>query len=202
VDNEKATGPKLADAAEDMLRSGFLDGLTRLLEDRFRGVREVFYEDAVAESVKKLLEAGERREIANPRAYITTIALNEMRHQLRRAALEQLPQPSEDDDEDAWMVEGQAGDGRPTEDIAVGQAVYEHVKTMVERWDSRNLRVTTLVVLESAYLGEALAGEELAERLSEIFDEDVLESTARQWKKRGLDRLRHQLVAEGYPVQD
>jgi DNA-directed RNA polymerase specialized sigma24 family protein len=202
VDNEKATRPKLADVAEDMLRSGFLDGLTRLLESRFPGVREVFHEDAVAESVRKLLEAGERREIDNPRAYITTIALNEMRHQLRRAALEQLPQPSDDEDEEAWMDEGQPGNGRPTEDVAVGEAVYEHVKALVERWDSRNLRVTTLVVLESAYLGEALTGEELAERLTEILDEDVLDATARQWKKRGLDRLRQQLAAEGYPVQD
>jgi hypothetical protein len=80
--------------------------------------------------------------------------------------------------------------------------VYQHVKATIERWDSRNLRVTTLLVLESAYLGEALSGEELAERLSEILDEDVLEATARQWKKRGLDRLRQQLAAEGYPVQD
>jgi hypothetical protein len=39
VDEEKATHPKLAEVAEDMLRSGFLDGLTRLLESRFPGVR-------------------------------------------------------------------------------------------------------------------------------------------------------------------
>jgi hypothetical protein len=125
-----------------------------------------------------------------------------MRHSLRRAALEQLPQPQEDDEEDGWMVEGQATDGRPTEEIAVGEAVYQHVKALVERWDSRNLSVATLLVVESAYLGEVLTGEELAERLSEILDEDVLEETARQWKKRGLDRLRQQLAAEGYPVQD
>lgn len=56
----------LADAVEEMLRSGFLDGLVRLLETRFPGVRDVYYEDTVAESVAKLLERGEKSEIANP----------------------------------------------------------------------------------------------------------------------------------------
>lgn len=202
ADEDKATRPRLADIAEDMVRSGFLDGLTRLLDDRFRGVREVFYEDAVAEAVKKLLEAGERREIANPHGYITTIAMNEMRRTLKRAALEQLPETSDEDGDDQWMVGDRAAEDRPTEDTVVGEAVYAYVKDLVEHWESRNLRTTTLLVLEGAYLSEVLSGEELAERLREILDEDVLEPTARQWRKRGLDRLRQQLATEGYPLQD
>jgi len=202
VENEKAIKPKLAAAAEEMLRDGFLDGLTRLLEGLFPGVREVFYEDAVAESVKKLLEAGERREIANPRGYITAIAKNEMRHLLRKAAREQLPQLSEDDEGDDWATGEETENGNPTEDVVVGESVFRYVKAIVKRWNSRNLKATTILVLESAYLGEALSSEELAERLSEILTEAVVAATARQWKKRGLDRLSQQLAAEDYPIHD
>lgn len=66
MNEEEATRAGLADAVEEMLRSGFLDGLVRLLETRFPGVRDVYYEDTVAESVAKLLERGEKSEIANP----------------------------------------------------------------------------------------------------------------------------------------
>jgi len=160
------------------------------------------YEDAVADAVKKLLEAGKRHEIRDPRAYLTTIAINEMKRALRRAAIEVLPEAPDEGDEE-WFDEHQRdSDDRPTEDAAVGRLVYEYVTGIVRAWETEKLRVTTLLVLEGAYVGEPLSGRELTERLSDIVGDDVEEDTARQLRKRGLDRVREHLVAEGFDIHD
>lgn len=199
---EKATEQTLADAVDEMVRDRFLDGVTRLLESKFRALDPVLYEDAVAEAVKKLLEAGERREIREPRAYLTTIAINEMNRALRRAAIEVVPEAPDDSDEE-WFDELQAdSDEKPTEDAAVGRLVYEYVTGIVRTWEPEKLRVTTLLVLEGAYVGAPLSGHELTERLSDIVGDDIEEDTARQLRKRGLDRLRDHLTAEGFDIHD
>lgn len=201
--NEPAvTRSNVADAVEEMVRELFLDGLTRVLERRFPRATNVMYEDAVAEGVAKLLKTGQDRDITNPRGYLTTVAINEMRRALSRAAREVLPGSSEEDDDAEWYDAGTPADDRPTEVEAVGGAVYIYVKGLVERRESQKLRATTLLVLEGAYVGEPLTGAELAERLADILGEEVAEDTARQWRKRGLDRLRSELASEGFPIEE
>lgn len=199
---EKASDQTLVDAVDEMVRDRFLDGVTRLLESKFRALDPVLYEDAVSEAVKKLLEAGERREIRDPRAYLTTIAINEMKRALRRAAIEVLPEAPDEGDEEWFDEHGVNPDDRPTEDAAVGRLVYEYVTGIVRAWETEKLRVTTLLVLEGAYIGEPLSGRELTERLSDIVGQDVEEDTARQLRKRGLDRLRQHLSSEGFDIHD
>ncbi len=199
---DKASDKTLVDLIEAMVRDRFLDGVTRLLEVRFRASDLVLYEDAVAEAVKKLLEAGERREIRDPRAYLTTIAINEMHGALRRAAIEILPDAPDEGDEERFDAHRVDADDRPTEDAAVGRLVYEYVTGLVRAWETEKLRTTTLLVLEGAFVGEPLSGRELTERLSDILGEDIEEDTARQLRKRGLDRLRKQLGSEGFDIHD
>lgn len=193
----------LRPAVEGMMRDRFLDGLARLLERRYPGSDGATYEDVVAESVARLLGVGDRRVVDDPRAYITTIAINEMRRVLKRAARDVvLDFGSEDrDDEDEWTPDRDP-DERPTNSDAVGRLVFEYVKSLVNSWESRRLQATTLLVLEGAFIGEALSSEEMAERLGDILGEDVLPATARKWRQRGLDRLKAQLTSEGFEHLD
>lgn len=199
---QPATGARLGAEVETMLRDLFLDGLTRMLGRKYPDAPEAMCEDAVYEAVAKLLKAGEDREITNPRGYLTTIAINEVRRGLSRAAREVLPDDEGEDDGSEWFGANTSLGERPTEVRAIGGAVFTYVKGMVEQWESQKLRATALLVLEGAYMGELLTGAELAERLSDILGEDVAEDTARQWRKRALDRLRAQLAAEGFPIEE
>lgn len=157
----------------------------------------------VSESVARLLAIGERRDVDNPRAYITTIAINEMRRVLKRAARDVVIDfGAEDrDDEDEWTPDRDR-DERPTDSDVVGRLVFDYVKSVVNAWESLKLRATTLLVLEGAFIGEALSSEEMAERLGDILGEDVLPATARKWRQRGLDRLMAQLTSEGFDHLD
>ncbi len=189
----------LSSELEAMLHDGFLDGLVRLLDRRFPAGAGTMSEDSVAEAIRKTIGAGRSRTIENPRGYVTTIATNEMRASISRAAIETLPQANEDEQE-TWEDRLPAPAEDDPEVQVRGRLVYEFVRTLVDAWESRNLKTTTLLVLEGSFLGEALSGEELAERASDLLDKDVSASTARQWRKRGLDRLRAQLVAEGFEI--
>ena len=206
VSDKQVAKSKLGPAVEDMLRDQFLDGLTRLLERRYPGSNSVVYEDVISESVARLLAAGEHRVVDDPRAYITTIAINEMRKVLKRAAREVIADfgaedRGGDEDEDEWAPPRSA-DEKPVEAEGVSKLVFEYVKGLVEAWESRNIRTTTLLVLEGAYIGEPLSSDEIAERLGDILGEEVQPATARQWRKRGLDRLVKQLKAEGFERLD
>ncbi|MGH2905899.1 MAG: RNA polymerase sigma factor [Solirubrobacterales bacterium] len=190
----------IASDLEEMVNDQFLDGLIRVLERKFPDAAGAISEDAVSEAVQRTLEIGQKRIVKNPRGYVTAIAKNEVKSALSRAALETIP-ASEDEDED-WIDGVAADDGRSPEANFIGEMVYEFVRGLVDQWSSKNLKTATKLVLEGAFLGEPLSGEELAERLEDILDKDVSASTARQWRKRGLDRLKTQLAEEGFEIDD
>jgi DNA-directed RNA polymerase specialized sigma24 family protein len=170
---------------EELMRERFPDGLVRGLEAKFEAGRAQDYEDAVAEGFAKLVT--KELALANPRGYVTTVATNAIRRTLFRAAREQLPdsESPEDGALDSWAD--------PTAEEAIGKAMFDFVRDIIERWESHNVRTATLLILEAAKLGEPLSSAELAEQLEDHLGHDVLPSTARQWRKRGLDRLRAEL---------
>jgi DNA-directed RNA polymerase specialized sigma24 family protein len=168
-----------------MVDERFPEGLVRVLERRFPSANHADYEDAVSTGFEKLVVKGPTH---NPQGYVTTVAVNAMKQWLRRAAVEQLA--VEEDDEplvDIWLD--------PTPDEVIAENAYLFMRELVGRWESRNLKTTTLLVIEAGKLGEPLSSAELAERLEELLVEDILPDTVRQWRKRGLDRLRDELVA-------
>lgn len=184
----------LESVVEGMVKERFPEGLVRVLGGRFPRAAHADVEDAIATGFEKLLKAD--RPMENPRGYVTTVAVNALKRILRLAAVEQLAleEPDGDDDEldrgaDRWAD--------PTLDEALTNDAYVFMKRLVEAWESRNVRTTTLLVLEAARLQEPLSSAEMAERLDELLGQDVLPETARQWRKRGIDRLRDQLVAAG-----
>lgn len=191
---------KIASDLEDMIKDQFLDGLVRVLEQRFPDAAGAISEDAVAEAVRKTLEIGRKRPIDNPRGYVTTIAKNEIKSALSRAAIETIPETDEESED--WTDAVVDDNGRSPEANLIGEMVYEFVRGLVNQWPSKNLKTATSLVLEGAFLGEPLSGDELAERLEDILDKDVSASTARQWRKRGLDRLKTQLEEEGFEIHD
>lgn len=181
------------------MRERFLDGLARLLERRYPGSDGATYEDVVSESVVRLLDVGEHRTVDDPRAYITTIAINEMRRVLKRASRDILLDfGAEDrDDEDEWTPQRDP-DERPAETDVISRLVFDYVMSLVDGWESRKLRATTRLVLEGAFIGEPLTSKELAERLGDILGEVVSRENVRKLRQRGLDRLIAQLAAEGF----
>lgn len=171
---------------ERLVRDRFPEGLLGVLRKNFPAGRYQDYEDAIGRGFEKLVEKGVPLE--NPRGYVTTVAINAMRGVLARAAREQLPTEEDDEPEvDHWA--------NPTGDEAVLEAVYAFMRELVEKWESRNVRTAVLLVLEAGRLLEPLSNDELAERLEELLEQDVLPNTAKQWRKRGLDRLREELHA-------
>lgn len=172
--------------ARELAEERVPEGFVRVLEAKFQGARFVDCEEAVAEGFLKFLVKNEVLE--NPAGYIFAVAYNFMRHLLTRKTLEVLPAGELEDEE-----EGDPWDD-PTAEEVVGEDVFRFAREIVGGWESKNVRTATLLVLEAARLGEPISGEELAEALEVALSEDVLPSTARQWKKRGLDRLRKQLL--------
>jgi DNA-directed RNA polymerase specialized sigma24 family protein len=172
--------------AHALAEERFPEGLTRLLEADFRGAQSVDCEEAVAEGFLRFLVKG--KALKSPGGYIVTVAYNYIRHLLSRKTLEALPEGELEDEEggDAWED--------PTADEVVGEDVFRFAREVVGGWESKNVRTATLLVLEAARLGEPISSEELAEALEVVLGEEVLPSTARQWKKRGLDRLRKQIM--------
>jgi DNA-directed RNA polymerase specialized sigma24 family protein len=179
---------------EALMRERFPEGLVRALEAKFNAGRTDDFEDAIAEGFAKLVRHD--RALENPRGYVTAVATNAMRRILSRAARERLPDSdmAEEGEPDTWAD--------PTGEEAIGTAMFEFVRGIVERWESRNYRTATLVILVAAELGEPLSAEELAEELEDRVGHEVLPSTARQWRKRGLDRLRAELHAAEISTQE
>ena len=149
------------------------------LERQFR-VDGQTAEDAVAEGLARMVAGADRLAIEDPRAYLTAIATNLM----RRAVKERLPLGYEDNFE---------GDERGEEDDPLGEETYLFIKGLVERWETNTLRTVTLLVLEGAFLGDPLTGEELRHETGRLLGEEISSATVRKWKERGLDRLQKEL---------
>jgi hypothetical protein len=180
-------------AVGEMVRDRFPEGLVRVLERKFPKAAHADLEDAVSTGFEKLVRA--KRELENPRGFVTTVSVNALKRTLRVAALARLAVGDEGDDDEVDRTARAWDDS--TLDEALTNDAYRFMRGLVEAWESRNVRTTTLLVLDAARLQEPLSSAELAGRLEELLAQDVLPETARQWRKRGLDRLRDQLVAAG-----
>lgn len=178
-----------------MVREKFPEGLVRALERQFPKAAHADLEDAVSTGFEKLVRAG--RDMESPRGYVTTVAVNAVKRILGLAAVERLAVGSDEDDDAEESDRGADPWADPTLDEALTNDAYAYMRRFVEAWESRNVRATTLLVLEAARLQEPLSSAEMAERLEEVLGQDVLPETARQWRKRGIDRLRDHLLATG-----
>ncbi len=170
---------------EGLIEDHFPEGLIRTLEGKFPTSRFQDLEDAVAEGFVKFLAKGEVLE--TPAGYVTVVAVHYMQRLFAKATREVLPEVDPDDD---------AGDkywADPTAEKVSGMAIFEFASRIVEGWQSLNVRSATLIVLEAVELEEPMSSVELAEELESLLGEEVLPDTARQWRKRGLDRLRREL---------
>lgn len=178
---------------EEVVRDRFAEGLVRRLEKKYPGANPADVEDAVAVGVEKLVRKG---PTTSPRGYVTVVAENYVLKQFRRAVLDPLQYEDDDGELHERSPAGAAWENPPYDEVAARNA-YEFLRGVVGAWESTNIRAATLLVLEAAHLDEVLSGDELAELLEERLGQDVLPATARQWKKRGLDRLRDEIAASG-----
>jgi hypothetical protein len=182
-------------AVDDMVREKFPEGLVRALERQFPKAAHADLEDAVSTGFEKLVRVG--RDMDSPRGYVTTVAVNAVKRVLRLAAFERLAVGNDEEDDAEEFDRGADPWVDPTLDEALSNDAYAYMRRLVEAWESRNVRATTLLVLEAARLQEPLSSAEMAERLEDVLGQDVLPETARQWRKRGIDRLRDHLLAAG-----
>jgi hypothetical protein len=170
---------------EDLIEERFPEGLIRTLQRKFPTARFQDLEDGIAEGFVKFLAKDEVLE--TPAGYVTVVAIHYMDRLFVRAAKEVLPEGDPDDGsgDEPWAD--------PTAEKVVGEATFGFVRNIVETWQSLNVRSATMVVFEAVELEEPISSVELAEELESLLGEDVLPDTARQWRKRGLDRLRKEL---------
>jgi DNA-directed RNA polymerase specialized sigma24 family protein len=186
---------RLEKLAEKLIEERFPEGLVGTLRRSYSHSSYQDCEDAVAIAFEQLTRHKERRDIGEPRAWMTTVAVNEMNRMVRLAAHERLVIDADDDgDEDDPRDPNLVRWLDPTLDEALTRDAYDYMRDLVDKWPTRNVRAATLLVLEAARVQEPLSNAELAELLAEQTGEDVSTDTARQWRKRGLDRLRDQLV--------
>lgn len=177
--------PKLLDELEKLTRERYPEGLARRLQHQFRA-NGLDADAAVGDAIEIMVKKAGSLEVEDARKYLHAIAFN----LLRKASKAETEFSLDERDEDA-----EVGD---VERHAFLTDTVKFIKSRVERWPMRTLREATLVVIDSTFLGEPLATEELVERLEDILGETVDPATARQWKKRGLDRLAGELRDLGF----
>jgi hypothetical protein len=187
---------RLEKLAEKLINERFPEGLVGTLRRSYSHSPYQDCEDAVAFAFEQLTRHKERGDIKEPKAWMTTVAVHEMNRIVHIATVERLAleadgeeegeEPGRDPNVVRWLD--------PTLDEALARDAYEFMRGLVDKWSMRNVRAATLLVLEAARVQEPLSNAELAELLAEQLGEDVATDTARQWRKRGLDRLRDQLV--------
>jgi DNA-directed RNA polymerase specialized sigma24 family protein len=168
-----------------LIEERFPEGLIRMLAAKFSTARYEDLEDAVADAFVKYLAKGEALE--SPAGYITVVAKNRVRRLLTKAAREILVEADSGDETD----DGQWAD--PVAEKVIGKETFELVRGIVEGWQSTNVRSATLLVIEAVELEEPISSAELAAELESLLGEEVDPDTVRQWRKRGLDRLRREL---------
>lgn len=168
-----------------LIEDRFPEGLIRVLATQFSTARYEDLEDAVADAFVKYLAKGEALE--SPAGYITVVAKNRVRRLLTKAAREILVEadPGEETDDGQWAD--------PVAEKVIGKETFELVRGIVEGWQSTNMRSATLLVIEAVELEEPISSAELAAELESQLGEEVDPDTVRQWRKRGLDRLRREL---------
>jgi DNA-directed RNA polymerase specialized sigma24 family protein len=181
----------MADLVEGWLRHPDrpLEGVLRKLYGMFPTMRHDA-RPAVGHGTHKLIRVKVGREPPNPLQYVTTCAVNYLKDEAKRRARSLSLDALRDDEEHPFDLE----EPDPTaEERQVSTTVYRELCTMVERWETENVRATTLLFLEAAYLGEPLPSREAAEALAGILNEEVDEDFVRQWKSRGFRKLREEI---------
>jgi DNA-directed RNA polymerase specialized sigma24 family protein len=171
----------------------FPEGLVRMLERRYPGASSGDYEDAVATGFEKLAKKGPTE---NPKGYVTTVAKREALRHAKLRADERLARLYDNDDgehEDESLPRGVEWDD-PVHDEVVRKEVIALMREIAKGWENRNLKQTTLLIIEALEYDEPIENADLTERLNEILGDDFDPATVRQWRKRGLDRLRNALI--------
>lgn len=172
----------------------FPEGLVRTLAKKFPGATSADYEDAVASGFEKLAKKG---PTDNPRGYVTTVAVNALKRHLKALAMEELEKHYEDDDGDEHAQDNLPRGIEwedPVLDEVVAERIFEFMRDVVRKWENASYKQATMLIIEAARYGEPIDNTELAERLGEILGQEVEPDTVRQWRKRGLDRLRRALI--------
>jgi DNA-directed RNA polymerase specialized sigma24 family protein len=195
-----ALNEPMAKVAESMLRDTArpLEALAQKLEFMYPNVGdEATF--AVGHGIDKLINAKAGRTIQEPLKYVFACAANYMKDELtRQKRFESLDALTDDEEEERdggrksplYLVES----SMTPEEHLVSESVYRQLRSMVTKWETANVRETTLLYLEAAYVAEPLPSREAAELLADILnDEEVDEGFVRQWKSRGFRRLKREI---------
>jgi DNA-directed RNA polymerase specialized sigma24 family protein len=194
-----ALNEPMAKVAENMLRDPTrpLEALAQKLEFMYPNVDgEATF--AVGHGIDKLINVKAGRTIEEPLKYVFACAANYMKDELTRQkrfeSLDALTDEEEDGDGGRKPPLHLVESSMTPEEYVVSESVYRQLHSMVTKWETANVRETTLLYLEAAYLAEPLPSREAAELLADILnDEEVDEGFVRQWKSRGFRRLKREI---------
>jgi DNA-directed RNA polymerase specialized sigma24 family protein len=183
VTNEQEVEPPGSDEVRRLMRGPTLAVIAGALRKTYPDASS-HVEDAVIEGVVSFLakrKAGV--EIENPAGWIRVTAKNYLLNKLER----EIGRETTDENLSSFAESR----GEPSlED----REMFQFIKGLVERWESRRLKVVTLLFLEAGYEGEPLSQMEAANYASDILGEDVPWTSIGQTRRRGLTRLKAEIL--------
>lgn len=183
VSNAQEAEPPGSDEVRQLMQDRTLAVIAGALGKTYPDVSS-HVEDAVVEGVVRYLakrKAGV--EIENPAGWIRVTAKNHLLNKLEREI------GRETTDENLSSVAESCG-----EPSLEDRETFQFIKGLVERWESRRLKVVTLLFLEAGYEGEALSHVEAANYARDILGEDVPWTSIGQTRRRGLTRLKAEIL--------
>jgi hypothetical protein len=169
---------------EVLFRSGMLPELYGSLRAQVSGVSREEIQDAVSQAVLATLVA---RESDPPEDLAGYLFIAAKRWLLRTIAARGRVSISDIDPN----TQADAG-SRPDQRYSPKE-LYDHLKKMVAKWDNERMRTIIELLLDAAYEGVSLRGQDLADAAEEATGEPYSLSSVFDWKKRGISRLYEEL---------
>jgi DNA-directed RNA polymerase specialized sigma24 family protein len=184
VNEEGVDNPPGNAAVRDLMADGTLRTIIGWLIKEFPDAK-ADAEDAVVDAVVRFLAKRSKGELINePGGWIRVAAANRIRNLLRRRINRERS--------DEYLDDGPATFGEPT---PADKETFTFLKTLIDRWPSKRMKVITLLYLEAGYEQEPLSQQEAAELASQILGEDVPWTAVGKTHQRGMERLRAEILA-------
>jgi DNA-directed RNA polymerase specialized sigma24 family protein len=177
---EPSPKPDPFQVIEELLSTGFIDGMLRRLHAQFADLDQAAIEDAIFQAAEQFAKLPQPP--ADPRAWLFAVARYRLLDERRRWPVEPLGPEHEE----------HIGAAPSAEEIALRDETYRAVVDHVRKWPVAKRRDVVLLVLEAAHLGIPMSDAELAEQAGFILGEELSVNAAAIHKSRGLALLRQE----------
>jgi hypothetical protein len=172
--------PNPFEVVEELLATGFIDGMLRRLHAQFADLDQAAIEDAIFLAAQQFIDLPQPP--VNARAWLFAVARFRLLDERRRRPTEPLGPEHEE-----YLATAPSA-----EEVALRDETYRAVVDHVRKWPVAKRRAVVLLVLEAAHLGIPMNDADLAEQASFVLGEELSVNAAAIHKSRGLALLRQE----------